>query len=1365
MHRRSCVAVLIGAVTALVLTSPTSTQEAPRRRGGIERVNGREAAAGEVLLKFRRTLALDELARIGTLVDADANRQIGRTGVRRLRSRSLDAATLIALLANYDDVEYAEPNYIVHTLSEPNDPAFSQLWGLKNAGQAVNGSLPGIAGADIHATEAWDVSVGSTDTVVAVIDTGIDYTHPDLAANVWSAPADFTVTISQVPITCPAGSHGFNAIALTCDPMDDHHHGTHVAGTIGASGNNGVGVVGVNWTTQIMGLKFLDAGGSGTVADAINAIEFAIQARQAFAATGGANIRVLSNSWGGPEFSQALLDEVRAANDHDMLFVAGAGNDGLPNDFLPFYPASFDAPNVVAVAATDNTDSLAWFSNWGTSTVHLAAPGVDIMSTVPGSSYAFLSGTSMATPHVSGAAALVLSRCALDTADLKDTILSTVEPLASLSWATITGGRLDVNSAIHSCIAPPPTPTSLTALAGDHKVTLAWPAVRGAMRYSVKRAETAGGPYVVIASGIKATTYIDSAVVNDTTYYYVLSASNSAGESGDSNEVTATPRVPPDLVISSLTVPTVGAAGATIVVSETVRNQGAGAAGSSTTRFYLSNNSSFDANDIMLDGIHDVPALPAGATSLASVSVVIPSDATPGARYVIARADADNLLNESSESNNSVAKPLQIGPDLVVLALTVPATAAAGGPITVTDTVKNKGGGAAGASVTAFHLSTNNSLDSGDLLLGSRAVVDLAAGVSSVGTTTLTVPPEVTPGTYYVIAIADAGKVVIEALETNNGLARATEVGGDLVVSALTVPAKAAVGSDISVTETTRNDGAGGVSESTTRFYLSVNTTLGAGDTLLAGSHAVPALAPGASSTSTTSVTIPTTVVPGTYYLIARADADNMVSEVTDSNNNLARSTRLGGDLIVAALIVPAKGVAGSDITVTDTTTNQGGGAVATSITRFYLSVNSVFDSSDTLLGAGRTVPDLAAGASSSGTTTVTIPSTVAAGSYYIIGRADADNVVSETQETNNNLARQTTVGGDLMVSAFTVPPKIGAGSDVVVSETTTNQGMGDVAASLTRFYLSANTVVDANDTQLAGSHAVPDLAAGASSASTTTVSIPSTIVPGTYYLIAKADADNAVGEASESNNSLARTTQVGGDLIVSALAVPAKAGAGSDIIVSDTTANQGGGSVPASTLRFYLSSNTVLDTNDVLLAGSRGVPDLVSGGSSSGSTNVTIPLSVAPATYYVIAKADADNAAIETVENNNIMARAIQVGGDLIVSALTMPSTAASGSSIVVNDTTTNQGGGAVSASTTRFYLSTTPTFDATDTLLSDCRVVPALGAGEASAGSTTVVIPSGLTPKTYYVIAVADGDGVVGERVETNNALAKAISVTAGQ
>src|SRR5205085_821587 len=203
-------------------------------------------------------------------------------------------------------------------------------------------------GADIGATGAWTYSTGGTANVAGVVDTGIDYTHPDLAANVWSAPAPFTVSLSWGTLTCPAGSHGYNGVARSCDPKDDHGHGTHVSGTIGAVGNNAQGVAGVNWTARIMGLKFLNSSGSGSTSDAIDAIEFALQAKTIFGAA--ANVRVLSNSWGGDGFSQALLDEINRANTADALFVVAAGNSTQNNDVTPSYPAAFKAANIITVA-------------------------------------------------------------------------------------------------------------------------------------------------------------------------------------------------------------------------------------------------------------------------------------------------------------------------------------------------------------------------------------------------------------------------------------------------------------------------------------------------------------------------------------------------------------------------------------------------------------------------------------------------------------------------------------------------------------------------------------------------------------------------------------------------------------------------------------------------------------------------------------------------------------------------------------------------------------------------------------------------------------------------------------------------------
>jgi subtilisin family serine protease len=451
-------------------------------------VQGYEAVAGELLVKFQPYTAADTIAAAMAAADIDVAQPVGGIGVLRLHSRTRDVATLVNEFSARPDVVYAEPNFIVHAIAVPNDPSFGQLWGLQNTGQIVGGQT-GIPGADISAVSAWDVSTGSPSSVVAVIDTGIDYNHADLAANVWSAPAAFTVHLGGIDYNCAAGTHGFNAVtgSRSCNPLDDFapvYHGTHVSGTIGAVGNNNLGVVGVNWTASIMGIKFLNSAGSGSNADAVDAIEFAVQAKMAFGSS--ANLRVLSNSWGGGSFSQALLDEINRANDNGMLFVAAAGNNGSNNDINPFYPASYgaspsNAPSVVAVAATDNRDNKASFSNFGSNSVHLGAPGVNVLSTSLGGGYQYLSGTSMATPHVSGAAALILSQCSLNTADLKTNILQNVDLIASMSGLTITGGRLNVNQAIRACSGTP----SFTVTASPSSVnpgdplTVQWTAPSG----------------------------------------------------------------------------------------------------------------------------------------------------------------------------------------------------------------------------------------------------------------------------------------------------------------------------------------------------------------------------------------------------------------------------------------------------------------------------------------------------------------------------------------------------------------------------------------------------------------------------------------------------------------------------------------------------------------------------------------------------------------------------------------------------------------------------------------------------------------------------------------------------------------------
>jgi serine protease len=383
---------------------------------------------GTVLVGYHPGVTENRKLEIERDESSPRHRVVGpKTHVLKVGAGMVDAK--IASLKRHPEVRYAEPNYLVQAVDTPNDPSYMQLWAMKNTGQSVNGTA-GTVGADIKAETAWAITKGSSSVVVGIVDTGVDYTHPDLAANIWS---------NSGVAGCGVGTHGYNVTTHTCDPMDDNNHGTHVSGTIGATGNNATGIAGVNWNTRIMGLKFLSASGSGFLSDAIEAIDFAIKAKQA-----GVNIRVLNNSWGGSGFSQALLDEINLAGSNDILFVAAAGNSGANNETTPFYPCAFDAANLVCVAATDQNDGKASFSNYGATSVDLGAPGTNIYSTVRGNGYAYYNGTSMATPHVTGAAALILSVSNLSVSNLKSQLLGGVDLLPALAGKTVTGGRLNL---------------------------------------------------------------------------------------------------------------------------------------------------------------------------------------------------------------------------------------------------------------------------------------------------------------------------------------------------------------------------------------------------------------------------------------------------------------------------------------------------------------------------------------------------------------------------------------------------------------------------------------------------------------------------------------------------------------------------------------------------------------------------------------------------------------------------------------------------------------------------------------------------------------------------------------------------------
>ena len=385
---------------------------------------------------------------------------IGNLHSIRVKGDSDFSAVLQSLSAN-PAVLYAEPNYRVRIAAAPNDPQFNSLWGLHNSGQTG-----GTPDADIDALEAWDQHTGSGQTVVAVIDTGVDYLHPDLAGNMWVNSGEIAGDgLDNDQNGFVDDVHGYDFFNNDGDPMDDHNHGTHVAGSIGAVGNNGVGITGVNWNVQIMALKFLDSSGNGDIAEAVAAIDYAV--------ANGATIS--NNSWGfNGGFSQALYDSIAAARDQGHLFLAAAGNGnifgiGQDNEANPFYPSSFDLDNIVAVAALDDDDNRAVFSNFGAQSVDVGAPGVDILSTTRNNTYSSFSGTSMATPHVAGLAALMRDlHPQWTSAQIIDRIMATVDPVSSLAGITTTGGRINALAAlVPDTFGPSVIGTEPAALVGE----------------------------------------------------------------------------------------------------------------------------------------------------------------------------------------------------------------------------------------------------------------------------------------------------------------------------------------------------------------------------------------------------------------------------------------------------------------------------------------------------------------------------------------------------------------------------------------------------------------------------------------------------------------------------------------------------------------------------------------------------------------------------------------------------------------------------------------------------------------------------------------------------------------------------------
>ena len=574
----------IGFLFLLILLAPsTKAQNAGPPAGELFLAKTGYVEA-QLIIKFKDRVEESQKRELRNILNSATLRELSLIGAELVQISGMTVEQAISLLKDDSRIQYVEPNFIWHADIIPNDPSFNLLWGMHNTGQTG-----GTVDADIDAVEAWDISTGDS-VIIGVIDTGVDTAHVDLLGNIWTNPGEIPNNgIDDDGNGYVDDIHGWDFVNWDNGPVDDNGHGTHVSGTIAAVGNNAIGVAGVCWSAKIMPLKFLDSGGYGTTADAILAVEYASRM--------GANLT--SNSWGGGSFSQALKDAIDSSGVHGMLFVAAAGNSWEDNDIYPHYPSSYDLDNIIAVAATDHNDSLAdepdWGSNWGLTSVDIGAPGVSIYSTIPGNSYTYLSGTSMATPHVSGAAAIIWSKYpALTHLQVKDRIMSMADPVPDLAGKCVTGGRLNAFMTIAEPDSIPPSPISDLSVitTGGSWAALSWTATGDDtstgtaayydVRYSLSPIDSVNFNSATQAVGEpdpkpagSPDTFVVSGLDFSTTLYFAIKAFDEWGNaSGVSNSPWGTTLGPPDISVSPDSLSDSLFTGETAIETLTISNTG-----------------------------------------------------------------------------------------------------------------------------------------------------------------------------------------------------------------------------------------------------------------------------------------------------------------------------------------------------------------------------------------------------------------------------------------------------------------------------------------------------------------------------------------------------------------------------------------------------------------------------------------------------------------------------------------------------------------------------------------------------------------------------------------------------------------------